>query len=96
MDFGKKLKELRKKAGLTQQQLASQMNISKSVVSYYELNTRIPSPAVLRKISMIFHVSTDYLLGLHSSKMLDISELSDEDERVLRLLVEALKKKNKK
>ena len=94
MDFGKQLKELRKKAGLTQQQLASQMNISKSVVSYYELNARTPSPEILRKIAVIFHVSTDYLLGLESSKMLDISELDPEDEIVLRMLVDALRKKN--
>ena len=63
MDFGKRLKELRKQAGLTQKQLASQMNISKSVISYYEQNSRTPSPEVLKKIATIFHVSADFLLS---------------------------------
>ena len=37
VDFGLKLKMLRKQAGLTQQQLATQLGITKSVVSFYEL-----------------------------------------------------------
>ena len=51
MDFGNRLKELRKQAGLTQQQLANQVGLSKTVISYYELHTRIPSPEVLIKLS---------------------------------------------
>ena len=64
MDFGNRLKELRKQAGLTQQQLANQVGLSKTVISYYELHTRIPSPEVLIKLASVFHVSADYLLGI--------------------------------
>lgn len=51
MDFGSRLKELRTQAGLTQLQLAQRMGITKSVVSFYELQERTPSPDVLVKLA---------------------------------------------
>ena len=64
VEFGAKLKKLRTEDGLTQQQLGDLLGVSKSVVSYYEVNERVPSPDTLVKISKVFHVSTDYLLSL--------------------------------
>ncbi len=61
-NFGEILKDLRKRAGLTQEQLGEQIGKSKSVVSFYELRERSPSPAILVKLASVFHVSTDYLL----------------------------------
>lgn len=60
MDFGSKLKELRMQNGLTQQQLATQLGVTKSVISFYERQERTPSPEVLRKMAAIFRVSTDF------------------------------------
>lgn len=94
MDFGKQLKKLRQEAGLTQKQLASQIGITKSVISFYELQERIPSPEVLVKLAAVFHVSTDYLLGIEKEKTLDISGLDEDDERLVRLVVNALRQKN--
>ena len=79
MDFGTRLKELRKQNGLTQQQLAESVGVTKSVISFYELKERAPSPDVLTKLSYIFHVSTDYLLGIERNKTVDVTGLSDED-----------------
>lgn len=94
MDFGSRLKELRTQAGLTQLQLAQRMGITKSVVSFYELQERTPSPDVLVKLSGIFRVSTDYLLGLDKRETIDISGLSKEDVAIMRALTESLRKKN--
>lgn len=94
MDFGSRLKELRLQSGLTQQQLAKQIGITKSVISYYELLERSPSPEILIKLSYTFHVSTDYLLGIESTKKLDISGLDHEDEKVVRMMVDRLRSKN--
>ena len=93
MDFGRKLKTLRKQAGLTQQQLATQLGITKSVVSFYELQTRSPSPDVLAKLAKIFHVSVDYLLGLDNRQTIDVTGLSEADIGALRILVESLRTK---
>lgn len=94
MDFGVKLKELRINAGLTQKQLAAQIGVTKSVISFYELQERTPSPAVLVKLAAVFHVSTDYLLGIEKGKVLDVSGLNDDDIKVVALMVETLRKKN--
>lgn len=93
MDFGSRLKDLRKQYGLTQQQLAERIGVTKSVVSFYELRERSPSPEVLIKLSYIFHVSTDHLLGIDRKKTVDVSELDDEDIKAVQLIVDRLKKK---
>ena len=94
VDFGSRLKELRTQAGLTQLQLAQRMGITKSVVSFYELQERTPSPDVLIKLAGIFRVSTDYLLGLDKRETIDISGISKEDVALMRSLAESLRKKN--
>ena len=96
LNFGKILKELRLKSGLTQKQLAAQMGVTKSLISFYELQERVPSPSVLVKLSAIFHVSTDYLLGIATTKRLDVSDLDEDDIKVVSLMVDTLRKKNKK
>lgn len=94
-DFGKRLKELRENAGLTQQQLAERIWVSKSAISNYELYERNPSPEILIKLARVFHVSTDYLLGLDEEKhSLNIDGLSDEDIVFLENTVELLRRKN--
>lgn len=90
-NFGDRLKELRLQAGLTQKQLAEQIGITKSVVSFYELRERTPSPDVLIKLASIFHVTTDYLLGIEKTKTIDITGLDSEDEKVIRTMVEHLR-----
>ena len=96
MDFGSKLRQLREESGLTQQQLGDLIGVTNSVISYYELNERIPSPEVLKKFASIFHVTSDYLLGIERTRTLDISGLSTDDERVIRVLVEHFRVKNQK
>lgn len=96
VDFGRKLKQLRLEANLTQADLAKRLNITKSVVSYYELQERSPSPEVLIKLTKIFHVTADYLLGIDHNKLIDVSDLSEDDMHLLLLTIETLRKKNQK
>ena len=70
VNFGNKLRALRKEAGMTQTELARLLNISKSVVSYYELRERTPSPDVLIRLAEVFHITTDYLLGIEHKKLM--------------------------
>lgn len=93
VDFGGTLKALRKAAGLTQAQLAAQIGVTKSVISFYELQERAPSPDVLVKCASIFHVTTDYLLGLDGREILDISGLEKDDIAILRTLADSLRRK---
>lgn len=95
VDFGRKLKELRIQAGLSQKQLAERVKVTKSVISYYELQERYPSPEILIKLANIFHVSTDFLLGIEKQQTLDISGLDEEDTRLLQHTISVLRNKHK-
>ena len=94
VDFGSTLKRLRLQSGLTQKELADKMGLTKAVISYYELQERYPSPEVLVKLASIFHVSTDYLLGLERTNTIDLSGLSEDDALLVKKLVESLRHKN--
>lgn len=84
---------LRTNAGLTQAQLGNLVGVTKSVISYYELQERSPSPDVLIKLSQIFHVSTDELLGVSKGESVDVTGLKQEDVLLIRSLVERLRNK---
>ncbi|MFE9945422.1 helix-turn-helix domain-containing protein [Bacillus velezensis] len=60
--LGKRITSLRKKANLTQEQMATKLNITRSALSQYELGTRNPDYDLLIKIADFFDVSIDYLL----------------------------------
>lgn len=94
--FGKRLKQLRTETGMTQAELAEQLGVTKSVVSYYESTARAPSTGILVRMAQIFHVTTDYLLGLDERIPLDTAGLDESDLRLLRLTVEALRNKGQK
>ncbi len=88
--IGNKLKELRLQSGLTQKQLAEKICVSKSVISYYELEARCPSPEILIKLAKIFHVTTDYILGIEKIKALNVAELNEEEIKLLQYMIDTL------
>lgn len=61
MDFAKRLKELRMSRGLTQDDLARELNLVKSSISMYENGKRKPSFEVLEAIADYFNVNMDTL-----------------------------------
>ncbi len=93
VDFGNTLKRLRLQEGFTQQQLAAKLGVTKSVVSYYELQERYPSPEILLRIATIFHVSTDYLLGLNHQETIDLDGLEEEDIITIKRMIASLRNK---
>ena len=58
-----RLKELRKKKGISQLRLATDLNTTQNTISRYETGEREPGIAELIKIADYFHVSVDYLIG---------------------------------
>ena len=93
VNFGEKLKELRLQAGLTQKELGEQIKVTKSVISYYELQERYPSPEILLKLADVFNVSVDYLLGRENKQSLDISNLDADEIQFLQHMINVLKNK---
>lgn len=63
MNTGEKIAKLRASRSWSQPQLAEQMSVSQSTVAMWESGKRKVSAEDLLKLSQIFHVTTDYLLG---------------------------------
>lgn len=61
--LGKKLKEIRKKSGLSQEQLAEIMNVSRQAITKWENDRGIPDISNIQELSKVFGVTVDYLLN---------------------------------
>lgn len=96
VEFGERLRKLRKQKKLTQKQLASLIGVKNSIISFYEVGDRIPSPEILIKLSTVLGVTSDYLLGIEKNDSIDVSGLDDNDKMLVRSLVDTLRKKNRK
>ena len=92
--MGEKLKSLRIEKNLTQKQVADRIGLAISAVSSYESGTRYPSYDVLVKLARIFHVSTDYLLGMTDKRNIDVTGLNDNEIELVSQLVDMLRNKN--
>ena len=58
-----RLKYLRKKAGLTQKQIAEKLQVGQNSYSNWEKGKRTPIQPTIEKLAEILNTSTDYLLG---------------------------------
>lgn len=63
MTLGERIKQLRKQNGLTQLDLANQLDVTKGTVSTWETNSRKPNFETLVQLCEMFRVSMDYLMG---------------------------------
>ena len=67
--FSDILKKLRNEKGLSQEELASIINVSKSTIGMYEQGNRIPkADATLKKLAEYFNVTIDYLMGFSENR----------------------------
>lgn len=72
MEFGKKLQELRKQKGLTQEELATSLYVSRTAISKWESGRGYPSIDSLKAIAKFFSITIDELLS--SDEILKIAE----------------------
>lgn len=93
MNIGTKLRSLRIEKKLTQKQVADRIGLAISAVSSYESGSRYPSYEALIKLAYMFHVSTDYLLGITDKRSLDVSGLHDEEIALISQLIDKLREK---
>lgn len=71
MNFGEKIKQARIDVGLTQEELAEILAVSRSAIAKWEGNRGLPDVSNLKVISRVLNVSVDYLLDKEG--MLDLS-----------------------
>lgn len=95
--FCERLKALRTKNGLTQQELAKILNVSSMTISNYEQKQRKPDSDFIIATAKYFNVSSDYLLGLTKAtknKNINISKITGLDDYSIDLLEQSAKETN--
>ncbi len=78
-----RIKELRILNNFTQTELAQHLNVTRSSVNAWEMGISIPSTAMLVELSQIFHTSTDYILGINTDEVLNISHLTEKEKSLI-------------
>lgn len=81
MTFGQRLKLLREETGMTQKDLGDKINVSKANISKYESGNIEANFDTLEKLSNLFDVSFDYLLGRTEIRNKVIDKLTPKDEK---------------
>lgn len=93
VDFGNRVKTLRKKNNYTQSQLAERLGVTKSVISAYETGLRMPSYDILISLARVFKVSTDFLLGLEQKEEIDLSGLTEAEINAILNLIKVMRQR---
>ena len=98
MDIGKKFRRFRIKAGLSQKEAAELIGVKNYQLGNYETNRSEPSIAVLKKMSQVYGVSIDALVGNYRTleeKGLDLKPIENdlyEPDEVLKTILEYIKR----
>ena len=82
---------LRQAQGISQVELAKQLGVTKQSISNWENDNIQPSIDMLKQLAQVFSVSTDYLLGLDHTDIIDVSGLTPEVIGHLRQLIDDLR-----
>ncbi|SHH85642.1 Transcriptional regulator, contains XRE-family HTH domain [Sporobacter termitidis DSM 10068] len=92
MTLGEKLLYLRKKKGLSQEQLAAQVTVSRQAISKWELGESLPDTENIVQLTKIFAVSADFLLN----DEVDIPNASTENVNQEKDIIQSLLEKEVK
>ncbi len=109
MTLGKRIQELRKKANLSQGELAAKIDISYPQMSRYEIKGVQPPADVLKRLAGVFGVSIDYLVNgslehkaessLDDNELLqqfkEVEQMTDDDRSTVKKLIDAFVTKRK-
>lgn len=86
--LNQQIRSLRIARNMSQVELAHRLGVSKQSVSNWENDNIQPSVEMLIKLAKIFSVSTDYLLGLDTNDLINVSGLPQNVVTHIRQLVE--------
>ncbi len=109
MNLGQRIQELRKKATLSQGDLASKIEVSYPQMSRYEIKNVQPPADVLKRLADVFGVSIDYLVNgtleqkaersLDDNELLqqfkEVEQMNDDDRSTIKKLIDAFITKKK-
>ena len=89
MEFGKKLASLRKVHHLSQEELGSELEVTRQTISNWELGVSLPNPEQLKRLSKLFQISIDELLD-NDTKDILVNKVSN-TEKLAGIIIKILK-----
>ena len=96
MEFNNKLYELRKQKGLSQEELASRLNVSRQTISKWEVGESTPDMEKLAAISELFDISLDELVLDKAAKKEETTEQTTKSDLYSDIKEHVLTEDNKK
>ncbi len=85
-DLGLRIKEIRKKRGMSQRELSRRISKSNTVVCGYESNAQLPPLDVAVSIALVLNTSLDHLVGISEETIYSTKGLSDSQRKILEML----------
>lgn len=82
-----KIKELRDDAGYSQSQLAKKLDVTRSSVNAWEMGISTPTTQYIVEIAKLFHVTTDYILGIENDKKITLDSYSHQEIKLINDLI---------
>lgn len=81
------IKKLRERANISQAMLAKKLDVTRSSVNAWEMGLSTPTTQYVVAMAKLFHVSTDYLLGIESKANINLDSYTPEEIELLYNLI---------
>lgn len=89
--IAERIKELREEKAWTQTELAKILGVTRSCVNAWEMGISVPSTQYVVELASLFHISTDFLLGVEATASVSVEGLSDEDIELVHTIIDHLR-----
>ncbi len=93
--FCNRLKFLRENAGISQAYLAKRLSLTRASVNAWEMGLSVPSTPLIAELANIFHVTTDYLLGVSSNLTIRTDGLTPNEIAAVMAIVDCFLQKDR-
>ena len=81
--FPERLKDLRDRLGYTQSDLAKKLSITRASVNAWEMGLSTPTTQYVAAMAQLFHVSSDYMLGIENRIQITLDGYSQEETKLI-------------
>ena len=81
--ISERIRQLREQAGYSQSMLAKKLDVTRSSVNAWEMGISAPTTQYVVAMAKLFHVSSDYMLGMGSALQLSLDGYTPEETRLI-------------
>ncbi|WP_051624207.1 helix-turn-helix domain-containing protein [Clostridium akagii] len=85
INIGKNLREYREKSGVTQQQVADEIGVSKGAIGHWENNIRSVNLVIIERLAKLYHTTVSNLIGDENYEIKSLDNVNLLDKIILDL-----------